>query len=51
MTRTEEELRQAVVEEHLRIQASLVRCDDCGRYFRDIKEHIENSVTVKAVET
>jgi uncharacterized Zn finger protein len=50
MPRTEEELREAIAAEHLRIQASLVRCDDCGHYFRDIKGHVDNSVTVKAID-
>jgi rubrerythrin len=38
--------REALAREHLRIQASLVRCRDCQFYFRDIDNHAATSVTV-----
>lgn len=45
---TAEELREKIAAKHLEIQATLVRCHDCGNYFRDIEDHVKNSVTVKA---
>lgn len=46
----EAEHYEAIRKLHLELQASLVKCDQCGRYFQDIEKHVRESVSVNGVE-